>query len=141
MNTTHLIITPISKNLKSKANIDFREQLMRTARGDLTWCWDDSKHNTAKPGEYFAFFHHKERVVIHRIISVKPPSERLPSWSDNVGQTTRNVLELSDPLKVLSWTEWIQTGCSHVCMGTYRTTDLSEDSTRNKMYQILQELM
>jgi hypothetical protein len=140
MISNYLTITPISKNQKSKANIDFREQLMRTATGELNWCWDDSKYNTAKPGEYFAFFHHKDRVVIHRIVAVKPPSERLPSWTANVGQTTRNVLELSEPLKELSWSEWIQTGCSHVCMGTYRTTDLLEDSSRWKMYKILQEL-
>jgi hypothetical protein len=71
-------------------------------------------------------------------MAVKPPSERLPSWSENVGQTNRNVLELSDPLKVISWEEWIKNGSSHVCMGTYRTTDLSED--RRNLYNILKEL-
>ena len=140
MSSKHLIITPISKNLKSKANIDFREQWMRTRTGELNWCWDDSKYNTAKQGEYFAFFHHKNKVVIHRILSVRPPSERLPSWSSNVGQANRNVLELSDPLREITWSEWLQTGCSDVCMGTYRTTDLSEDENRIKMYNILQEL-
>lgn len=137
-NCKHLTITPINKSLKSKSNIDFREQWMRTRNGELNWCWDDSKYNKAKPGEYFAFFHHKNKVVIHKIMAVKPPSKRLPSWSSNVGQTDRNVLELTDPLRELTWEEWMQTGCSDVCLGTYRTTDLSEN--REKMYNILKEL-
>jgi hypothetical protein len=102
-NCRHLTITPISKNVRSKANIDFREQWMRTRTGELNWCWDDTKYNKAKIGEYFAFFHHKNKVVIHKILAVKPPSQRLPSWSSNVGQGDRNVLELSDPLMEISW--------------------------------------
>lgn len=139
-NCKHLTITPISKNLKSKANVDFREQWMRTRTGELNWCWDDTKFNKAKPGEYFAFFHHKNKVVIHRILAVKPPSQRLPSWSSNVGQGDRNVLELSDPLIEISWKNWIENGMSPVCMGTCRTTDLSNDYCRMGIYNILKNL-
>ncbi len=38
-NCENLTITPINKSEKSKSNIDYAEQLERTATGDLNWCW------------------------------------------------------------------------------------------------------
>jgi hypothetical protein len=61
------------------------------------------------------------KVIIHKIVGVKPPTERLPSWSKNVGQGDRNVLELSDPLLEITWTEWQLLGGPESKMGTYTT--------------------
>jgi hypothetical protein len=132
MNCDKLTITPINKLLKSKSNIDFREQLERTFTGELNWCWDDSKYNKAKVGEYFAFMFYGVKVIIHKILAVKSPSERLPSWSQNVGQTDRNVLELSGPLKELSWNEWLENDGPLAHLGTYTIYDLSV--SRPKLY-------
>jgi len=121
----HITITPINKQLKSKSHIDYEEQLERTKMGEAQWVWDDSKYNKAQMGEYFAFLFYGKKLVIHQIMRVKPPSERLPSWSMNVGQTTRNVLELSDPIVEISWDEWTTMGGPETHLGTYRTNDLS----------------
>ncbi len=137
-NCEHLTITPINKELKSNSNTDFREQLVRTRTGELHWCWDDSRYNKAKPKEYFAFLFYENKVVIHQILEIKPPSERLESWSSNVGQTNRNVLELSLPLKELTWNEWIMNDGPQSKQGTYTTKKLSKN--RPKLYSILQSL-
>ena len=113
-----LVITPISKNPKSPSNVDYAEQVSRIGH---TWCWDDSRHNTANAGEYFAYYFHGKKVVIHRILEVKSPTERLPSWSRNVGQGNRNVLELSDPLLTIPWSKWQELGGPESKQGTYRT--------------------
>jgi hypothetical protein len=131
----HLTITPISKDAKSASNIDYNEQLVRVKTNELKWCWDDSRYNKAKENEYFAFYFHGNRVVIHKIRSVKPPSCRLSSWSKNVGQGDRNVLELSEPLKEIGWTEWQLLNGPESKMGTYTTDNLKSD--RPLLYQML----
>lgn len=101
----HLTITPISRNTNSAGYIDYKEHMERVKHNQSIWCWDDSRFNKAKKGELFAFYFHGLRVVIHEITDVKPPSCRLPSWSKNIGQGDKNVLELSEHLKEISWTE------------------------------------
>lgn len=134
----HLTITPISRDAKSASNIDYNEQLLRVKTNELTWCWDDSRYNKAKENEYFAFYFHGLRVVIHKIKNVKPPSCRLPSWSKNVGQGDRNVLELSEPLKEIGWTEWQLLNGPESKMGTYTTDDLEQ--YRPLLYQTLSNI-
>ncbi len=133
-NLYHLTLSPISKDTKSPSYIDYNEQLSRVLHDGFQWCWDDSRYNKAKIGEYFAFYFHGMRVVIHRILDVKPPSARLPSWSRNVGHGDRNVLELSHPLLEISWIEWQMMNGPESEMGTYTTTDLSCSSPRLHQY-------
>ena len=119
-NCNFLTITPISRDVRNKGYIDYNEQEKRTSIHGHRWCWDDSQYNKAKIGEYFAFLFFERRVVIHKIENIKPPSERLESWLPNVTQRNRQVLELSNPLKELSWREWLEHGgllCKQV---TYR---------------------
>jgi hypothetical protein len=134
-NICRLTLSPISKDIKSPGYIDYNEQLTRVLHDGFQWCWDDSRHNKAKVGEYFAFYFHGMRVVIHQIVDVKPPSARLPSWSRNVGQGDRNVVELSHPMLEISWIEWQLMAGPESKMGTYTTTDLSFSSPR--LYQYL----
>lgn len=98
--------------------MDYAEQMSRIGH---TWCWDDSRYNTANAGEYFGFCFNDDKMIIHRILEVKSPTERLPSWSRNVGQGNRNVLELSDPLLTIPWSKWQEMGGPENKMGTYRT--------------------
>jgi hypothetical protein len=134
----HLTITPISKNPNSSAYIDYKEQLERVQNDEVIWCWDDSRYNKARKGELFAFYFHGIRVVIHEIIDVKPPSCRLPSWSKNIGQGDRNVLELSVPLKEISWIEWQLVNGPESKMGSYTTDDLSKE--RPLLYNLLKKI-
>jgi hypothetical protein len=130
----YLVLTPINKNKKSNSNRDYREQLDRVSSGEKIWCWDDSHLNNANVGEYFGFYFYGIKVVIHKIDAVKSVNERLPSWSDNVGQGNRKVLELSDPIKVIDWNTWISVGGAKRCMGTYRTTNLQRNHTEMFYY-------
>jgi hypothetical protein len=141
MNKSFMVITPINKNKKSNSNVDYKEQLIRTARGDSIWCWDDSKNNTAKVGEYFGFYFYGIKVIIHRITGVKDSTERLPSWSRNVGQGDRKVLELSDSLFEIDWDTWISIGGAKRCMGTYRTTELEQNHRELYNYLIENEVV
>ena len=113
MANIYITITPISGKPNTedgkRARRDFKEQQERNSHlidGDMFWCWDDSKSNKSIPGDLFAFFHSKKKLTIHRIEKVKKPIDRLSSWSDNVGQGDRNVLELSAPLETFSMEEW-----------------------------------
>jgi hypothetical protein len=136
---SHLTITPISKDIKSASYIDYNEQLARVTNDGCQWCWDDSRYNKAKSGEYFAFYFHGMRVVIHKILDVKPTSQRLPSWSKNIGQADRNVVELSMPIAEISWSEWQHIGGPESKMGTYTTGDLSCE--RPKLYNYLKNII
>jgi hypothetical protein len=138
-NICHLTLSPVSKDIKSPSYIDYNEQLSRVLHDGFQWCWDDSRYNKAKSGDYFAFYFHGMRVVIHQIVDVKPPAERLPSWSKNVGQGDRNVLALSQPMLEISWIEWQLMNGPESKMGTYTTTDLSYSSPR--LYQYLRSVL
>jgi len=129
----NITISPIGSSVKNnKGLVDYNEQLKRTCSlvdGDQFWCWDDSRYNNAVAGELFAFYFPKAKnctgsVIIHKILAVKSANNRLPSWSENVGQTDRNVLELSAPIKKYTMDEWVQLDGPMSKMGTYQT-DLS----------------
>ena len=118
---SNIVCTPISKKFKKvgpDSKLDFLEQEMRTKDTSNVWCWDDTKQNMARPGDYFAFKFYGEKVIIHRIVSVKNPLDRLPSWASNVGHGDRNVLILSEPLKTVTWNEWVEVGGPRDHMGT-----------------------
>jgi len=116
-----LTITPINKNPKSNSNIDYNEQLTRVEQNMQIWCWDDTRYNNSKRLGYFAFYFHNKKIVVHQIVSTKDPKDRLPSWSGNVGQGDRKVLELSQPLVEFSWEEWLAMSGPQSKQGTYRT--------------------
>ena len=118
---------------KPCALTDFEEQKERNKpilNGDLFWCWDDAPENKANEGDIFIFWNYDGKgkgekgqwrsgnFHFHKVISVRNPSERLPSWSANVGQSHRNVLELSPPKFTLSYDEMIKYGAKPQYHGT-----------------------
>ena len=117
----YLTITPISKNKKSNSHIDYNEQVKRVEETSQIWCWDDTRFNTSQVYGYFAFYFHGKKVIIHQIMTTKDPKDRLPSWSKNVGQGSRNVLELGPALMEISWEEWLAMSGPQNRMQTYRT--------------------
>ena len=80
--------------------------------------WDDSTYNKSKVGDILIFWHHEKGVTFHNIMEIHPPSERLSSWSNNVGQGDRNVLYISNEFHRMTWLEWTDIGGHLRCMGT-----------------------
>ena len=113
----NLIVTPINKNPNSKAALDYSEQKEREKRNEQLM-WDDTPTNKGKKGDYFGFVFNDEKVVFHKITGIYPVEDRLPSWSSNVGQTTRQVLYLSGIIRTMEWAEWIQLGGSLKIQGS-----------------------
>jgi hypothetical protein len=137
-----VICSPIPNKKKSDklrsqgkpcARTDFEEQKERNEfilNGDLFWCWDDAPENKAKVGDIFIFWDYDGKgkgekgqwrsgnFHFHKVNSVCEPSNRLPSWSANVGQSHRNVLELSAPKFTLSYDEMINYGAKPQYHGT-----------------------
>jgi hypothetical protein len=148
-----VICSPIPKNKKSDklrsqgkpcARSDFEEQKERNEfilDGNLFWCWDDAPENKANVGDIFIFWDYdgegkgekgqwrSGNFHFHKVISVHNPSERLPSWSANVGQSHRNVLELSAPKFTLTYDEMINYGAKPDYHGTkYPKAGFKRDS-------------
>ena len=114
------IVTPINKNTNSKSHIDYKEQLER-ARNNQQIMWDDAKNNpTFTIGGLFGFVHNNKYIEFHLITDIQNPSQRLQSWSENVGQTDRNVLLLSAKLYTMNWDTWLSLGCPKKVQGTSR---------------------
>ena len=115
-----IICTPIARNYKKErpdSKRDYEEQLDRATKG-LRVMWDDSPKNRARWGDLFAFIHNGISVTFHRIEGHSLPSERLDSWSDNVGQGDRNVLYLSNETVTLPWDQWLALGGWKKAQGT-----------------------
>ena len=115
--TQNLVITPVSANKKSKAHIDYEEQVQRLQEGQPL-LWDDSQFNKSSVGDLFGFWMYNNQVRIHVIEAVSDPKNRMPSWSSNVGQGSRNVVQLSDRCVIISWSKWLELDGAKRCMGT-----------------------
>jgi hypothetical protein len=109
-NTT-FTVTPISKNNKPKgkpdSKRDYEEQIKLVKNGN-TWMWDDAKKNESKIGGIFGFVFNDYHVVFHKIIKIDEPINRLESWADNIGQSDRKVLYLSNPIVTILWPKWLE---------------------------------
>ena len=129
INSTNLFITPIAKKdgSKHKSNRDYKLQVENMNKG-LSLYWDGPDPNKFKTpinvGDYFIFWHYEKYINIHKIINVFDPFCRLPSWTDNVGHSDRQVIELSPEVVSISWDEYINIfdGFKR-CMGTARVSD------------------
>jgi len=124
------IVSPINKNRKSNSHRDYLEQQERFEH-DQQMMWDDAKSNPTKVrGGFFGFVRNFKRVEFHRIADIKSPHNRLVSWSDNVGQSDRNVLILEDSFYTMQWEEWIGLGCPKKIQGTARVVGAHERLSR-----------
>jgi len=112
-----MIVTPINKQAKSKSRIDYIEQMQRE-KEEKQVMWDDTKYNKAEIGDWFGFVQNNKFVTFYKIQSIHPPSERLESWSNNVGQGDRQVLYLSKKIATMMWEDWIQYGGPKKVQGT-----------------------
>ena len=138
---SQLLITPISKNYNKTrpcSKKDWDEQQDRYKRGEQMM-WDDSKYNKSKKGDIIAIWKYKKGVSFHHIEKVENTQSRSESWSQNVGQTDRNVILLSPEFSYFKWDKWIEIGGHKRCMGTsYVTT--SKNKILNELKKILNVL-
>ena len=111
-----MVVTPVSVSTKSAARRDWLEQVQRRKEGKQH-VWDDSKQNHAEEGDLFAYVENSRKmgenqkslgwIEVYIIQAVHSPTCRLESWSENVGQGNRNVVELSsEPIYKGSMVEW-----------------------------------
>jgi len=131
-----IVITPIAKKAKKTGPCsltDYNEQLERSAIGSDVF-WDDSRSNKCKSGDLFVFRFDSKHVVFHIVESVSDSSNRLESWSKNVGQTDRNVLKLSKKSVTVAWEEW---GKFNYCGGRQGTTYMDMVKNRALKSEIL----
>ena len=117
-----LIISPIAATYKKKPGVpcskkDYEEQMLRREKTGHPLMWDDSKTNKAQLGDKFAFVFNGDRLVVYTIVGIALPSERMPSWAENVGQTDRRVITLSSDHYSIPWHVWEQYGGCN-CQGT-----------------------
>ena len=97
--------------------------------------WDDSKHNKSKKGDIIAIWKYEKGVSFHHIEKVENMQSRSESWSQNVGQTDRNVILLSPEFSYFKWDKWIEMGGHKRCMGTSHITT-SKDKILNDRHII-----
>ena len=129
-----LLITPISKTYNKTgpcSKKDWDEQQDRYKRGEQMM-WDDSKYNKSKKGDVIAIWKYEKGVSFHHIEKVENPQSRCKSWSQNVGQTDRNVILLSPEFSYFKWDKWIEMGGHKRCMGTSNITT-SKDKILNEL--------
>ena len=111
-----MIVTPVAMGAKSASRRDWLEQVQRRQNGEMH-VWDDSKQNCASKGDLFAYVENSVKlkdgqkskgfIEVFVIKDVYSPEHRLPSWSNNVGQGDRNVVELSaEPIYSGTMVEW-----------------------------------
>ena len=117
----NFLITPIAKDYKTCegpcSKKDWDEQVSRGANF-VQMMWDDSTFNKSRVGDVLIVWHHQKGVTFHHIEAIHPPNQRLPSWSNNVGQTDRQVLYISSEFARMNWDEWSSHDAHQRCMGT-----------------------
>lgn len=114
---TRLVISPISAKKTKPARLNYDDLKLREMEGE-SLLWDDSRFNQSEVGDLFGFHMHAEHVIIHTIVGVFLPSERIPSWSLNVGHGSRNVIQLSEKCVTVEMDVWRELGGMRTCRGT-----------------------
>tara|TARA_Y100000389_G_C17276744_1_gene420822 strand:+ start:238 stop:705 length:468 start_codon:yes stop_codon:yes gene_type:complete len=117
-----IVVTPINQNRDTPSNIDYKEQMVRKKEGKQMM-WDDTKYNKQKRNGVFIFQKNRTKnqfgsIYVHIVEDVRPPKERLESWSINVGQQDRNVLFISSTFIAIDWDKWMELGGPKKVQGT-----------------------
>lgn len=117
-----IIISPIAKkeNKIHNSKKDY-EEFENRKNNNLQLCWDSVPtrlENRLNNPKYFGFIFNNDKVIFHKIIKILDPEHRLESWQNNVGQTDRKVLLLSDKHFILDWQVWLIHFDGYRCQGT-----------------------
>ena len=137
-----LLYTPVAKTKKSSgpcSKTDWEEQIIRH-NNNQQMMWDDSPTNKSNVGDVFATIFNSEKVDFYIITHLLPSNNRLTSWSNNVGQTNRQVLYISSLNYSINWDQWIQISnysSSFKCQGT---KNAGETTRRNIITHLLNHI-
>ena len=128
--TQQVFITPVAARYKKTqpcSRRDWDEQEGRARAGEQVM-WDGPPANRPQPhkGDLMTIWRNNGVITIYTITEVLDPSQRLDSWTDNVGQQDRSVVFLSSP-KEVKWTAWIKMGGHKRCQGTRRIVNVGKD--------------
>ena len=122
---SNVYITPIAKSyisstkkFKPCSKRDWDEQIERQKAGEQIM-WDGPPMNRPQPapGDLMIMWFYNKYVIVYNITEVLKPSQRLPSWSMNIGQRDRRVVYLDNPITI-DWETWLSLGGFKRCMGT-----------------------
>ena len=108
----YIICTPI--NLVSPTTSDGKKARMDYLREQAHFeeynkaRWDDSRYNTAKIGDYFAFVHCTQNFVEIFVITDITDAKNRPDHWDMPNHRNRNVLILSKKITETTWTDFKQ---------------------------------
>ena len=137
-----LLYTPVAKTKKSSgpcSKKDWEEQIIRHTNNQQMM-WDDSSTNKSILGDVFATIFNSDKVDFYIITKILPSNNRLETWSNNVGQTDRQVLYISSLNYSMSWDQWIQISNyspSFKCQGT---KNAGEPTRRNIITHLLNHI-
>ena len=117
-----LCVTPISSDPRRDAFKDYQEQISRAEAGH-TMIWDAPLPSRKQPkvGDYFIFWFYKEKIIVHRIIDIKPPTSRPETWT-TPGHSDRNVVFLGSECCRMDWADFLEANGYKRCMGTVCAT-------------------
>ena len=136
-----ILCTPIAKNFKSIAPCskkDWQEQLERM-KNNLQMMWDDSSTNKSVVGDLLAVCHNGISVDFYIITNTLSPDDRLSTWSNNVGQTNRQVIYIDNLLYSMPWSQWLSLSnysSSFKCQGTKNTNDTARKNIITYLLQL-----
>tara|TARA_B110000902_G_C14062850_1_gene496202 strand:- start:89 stop:766 length:678 start_codon:yes stop_codon:yes gene_type:complete len=139
-NKSKLLYTPVAKTTKSSrpcSKRDWAEQIDRHI-SNKQMMWDDSSTNKSIVGDVFATIFNSDKVDFYIITKILSSNDRLDSWTNNVGQTNRQVLYISSLNYSMKWDQWIDISnysSSFKCQGT---KNAGESTRRNIISHLLE---
>lgn len=114
------MVTPIASTYRAAdrpcSRRDWEEQLQKEQDGlQMNWDGTPSGRRKLNEGDFFAAVYNptvsrEGKVMFYVITGTRDPSCRLASWSKNIGQSDRRVLDLSIKICECDWKTWLSLG-------------------------------
>lgn len=115
-----------------KARNDYLRERLESDGFTKKSTWDDSRHNDAVVGDYFAHVNATEDIVeVFTILDVLPATTRRNEW-DILEHRTRRVLILSPCIRTMTWTELKMMRVKHNGV-VYQPNAVLQGTTRIKL--------
>ena len=109
---TRIIISPVRKYYNSKgpcSRLEWDKQEYNESMGKQMF-WNDSKYNTAEPGDLLCIWHQNSHVSFHMITQILEPNQNIYILNRHRSQKNLNVLMITCAFKYLDWDNWINIG-------------------------------
>ena len=137
-NLASFIVSPIAKTYNEDRNsLRDYEEFEKRKENKLSLCWDSVSPYREKfvLPKFFCFVFNSDKVIVHKVLEIKNPSERLESWQSNIGHSDRKVLILSEKKFILDWKVWIYLDGHKKVYGTQHFKKDKEHKLLNFIYK------